>query len=449
MIYLLLIFLIILFLTSYILLDRDLFAPAVIICMVYIVSILSACVNVNVWKIDLHFNTFLIIVFGTIIFIIANVLVNYCISIKLKKTKNRNYECKKQINLMYINIRLFKTILVCMFQLFTAITYYNAVKNITGRYGNYQSFSDLMMAYRSIASYSTELSVSTGINQMVKVSYACAAVYLYIFINNMVVVDKNKNSKQNYINLVPIIIYGVQIILTGGRFNLLILICGAIIIYNMLWHKKYGWHKNFKIKTLVKCIIGLILVFSGFYFLKSAVGRNSEKDFITYITAYSGGSIQLFDMYMQDPIEKSNIWGKETFYALNMFLQKIGLIKSEAYIQHLEFRSSNGIMIGNVYTAYRRYIQDFGIVGMFILQFLFSLFYSLFYNYIKNKKVRNKLDYSLLVYAFISFPLFMHSINDYFYSNIISINYLTIFVLFWIMSYLVIRIKFRVLSLRG
>ena len=45
---------------------------------------------------------------------------------------------------------------------------------------------------------------------------------------------------------------------------------------------------------------------------------------------------------------------------------------------NLEFRQSNGVAIGNVYGAIRRYYNDFGIGGVIVLQMIASTFLILF-----------------------------------------------------------------------
>lgn len=242
--------------------------------------------------------------------------------------------------------------------------------------------------------------------------------------------------------MLPVLLFSVQALLTGGRFNILILICAAMVIINVLWHRKNGWHRTVGIKFLFKATIAIILVFVGFYLLKAAVGRTNKSDLITYITTYVGGSIQLLDMYLQDPIAPSEIWGKETFYALNIFLRKAGIFDFEPYIQHLEFRYPNSVSIGNVYTAYRRYIYDFGYFGMIVLQSLFALIYGVFYKRIKSKISRNQIDFSLLAYSMVVVTVFLHAINDYFFSNVISINYIIVFILLRLACWFIVEKRF-------
>lgn len=432
MLFILLTVIIALCLLSFIFNGRDLLEPSVIVCISYIISILSAAVNIKTWRINLHNNTFWIITVGTVIFVSINTIIKYIMGLKY----NKKYIIKQDLKV--INIQYFKIVLVAMFQIIVALFYAKSVRSLAVQYGSFNDFSSMMTVYRMNTSYGVNIGVSATINQFVKLSNVCAFVFLYVFINN--ILEKSKK-KRNLLNIIPVVIYSIQVILTGGRFNLLVLVCSSVIIYNVLWHRKNGWNRQLGIKFLFKAIIILIIIFVGFYFLKTFVGRTAKVDFITYITSYVGGSIQLFDIYLKDPISKSSIWGKETFYAINDFLRKIGLLNINAYIIHLEFRSSNGVMIGNVYTAYRRYIQDFGIVGMIILQSIFALVYSIFYEKIKIKLTKKKLDYSLLVYAAISYPLFMHSINDYFFSVILSINYLTIIILLKFVSWFIIDVK--------
>ncbi|MTV44646.1 oligosaccharide repeat unit polymerase, partial [Streptococcus pneumoniae] len=89
--------------------------------------------------------------------------------------------------------------------------------------------------------------------------------------------------------------------------------------------------------------------------------------FISYITRYMGGSIQLFDLFVIDPIRRNKELGAETFSGIYEMLAKLGFDNN--IIKGLEWRvSPNYYSLGNVYTAIRRYYSDFGVIGIVICQ---------------------------------------------------------------------------------
>ena len=60
-------------------------------------------------------------------------------------------------------------------------------------------------------------------------------------------------------------------------------------------------------------------------------------------------------------------WQFETSFFSDSDLFNISDLR---YIAHLEFRQKLGMSIGNVYGAFRYYIQDFGISGFIVLIYM-------------------------------------------------------------------------------
>ena len=87
MIYTLLIFLCVIFIIIYYIFESDVFQPAIIVCAVYILSVLCAIYNIENWQIDLHFNTFCAIISGIIIFSITSIII-HAYFYRFKKKKN-------------------------------------------------------------------------------------------------------------------------------------------------------------------------------------------------------------------------------------------------------------------------------------------------------------------------------------------------------------------------
>ena len=148
--------------------------------------------------------------------------------------------------------------------------------------------------------------------------------------------------------------------------------------------KKYSWKKSLAFKYIKIGAIALIVVFIAFYLLKYLVRvGNTVNSILDYIGYYAGGSVQNFNLYIQDPPASSKtIWGQESFMGIYSTLEKFKLVDlSGVYLtnSNLEFRQSNGVAIGNVYGAIRRYYNDFGIGGVIVLQMIASTFFNTFY----------------------------------------------------------------------
>lgn len=420
-----------LFLLSYYTLGQDFFQPSCIVNASYVVSTLCTYINKDIWKVTIHSSTVGIICLGLVVFYLINLVVH------LNKNHIILNSKRKDMSLIHVNSIIF--FIVIIVQILALIIYYKEIIRITGGGMN---FSLMMNEYRMSASYGTGESVSGLSGQLAKVSFVCAQVFIYIFTNNSILGEIKGN--RHY--LLPASIYVVQAILTGGRFNILVLVFFALIIYNILWHRKNSWKKTLEFKVMMRIILIVCVLFVAFYWGKALVGRQNDSDMITYIASYAGGSIPLLDMFLQNPPTPSDLFGKETFYSLLKDLKQLGLLKFENYIIHLEFRSANGTMLGNVYTAFRRQLQDFGFGGMLILQMIWSGIFSIWYKNIRY----NPRNISIIFYATMAYTLFLHSINDYFYMSVVSIGYVITLIMMYIIyqSIILVRIRLRARSFK-
>ena len=159
-----------------------------------------------------------------------------------------------------------------------------------------------------------------------------------------------------------------------------------------------------------------------------------------YITFYISGPIKLFDLFLKDPIHDSTIWGKETFVSLVGTLRDLGA-NIPLYLQHKEFRTYNGVELGNVYSAYRNWFADFNLTGTFLLQALFSLFYNLYYYKIQKMDI-NKHKILFIIYGYMAEGLFLHPIDDWLFSMYFSVG-MIIYIILFIVLYLAITKKVK------
>ena len=225
-------------------------------------------------------------------------------------------------------------------------------------------------------------------------------LFLYIWINNCFAEDKNKANQR--LLLIPIIIYLISGVLSSGRMYILQYSGGAVMCFYILWHRKYGWNKfiGFKfIGWIIFAFVGVLLIFTA---MRRIVGRGIEFDPLYYITLYGGQSIACLELFLKDMPPKSNIWGKETFNGIINFIGKVSGNNNFRYVSHKEFRYSNGILLGNVYTAFRRYYYDFGYWGVAILTAIAS-FFGIFYFSIDDRLFGNIITVGTVIWIFLMY----------------------------------------------
>lgn len=431
MIYLLLFTIIVLFLISYFVV-RDIFHPVCLMCLTFSLSVFCAILNIEKWTIDLSGKTILIIIIGIISFLIPGLIAYKKFKTTDDRVKDSNY-IKYNQTIMFILV-IIQLIILLLFALWTA-------NNI----GGISKIFDIsaMSKYRFEKSFDQEINMPSYISQGIKFTKALIYIFSFIEIHNKILSNKrNEKKKINILYILSLIMFAIQTILSGGRSDLVILfisILTMIFMFDCYYSNKAGVKLG---KNIVKIIIVTALLLYVFSITRTLVGRTADDNFIDYVTRYFGGPIELFDLYIKNPIAKSDIFGKETLFGINKFLGQIGIIDFP-YTLHLEFRSVNGEVLGNVYTCFRRFYQDFGYFGVISLNLLFGWIMTKYYNNIKNSKAIGKLSIYNIFYFMIIHCVILAPFSDFFYSTVLSINYINIVIYMLIIIILLIKLRIK------
>lgn len=423
-----------LFLTAYIINKQDLLAPSVLCCMMYVVCIMFAILNIKNWGIDYSEKTFLIMAIAMISFIIPSIFFNI-------KNDNANDKYYNNIEVLTVDNKILTVCLVV--DIIISIYYFKEVYRISLIGGNNMGYAGMFTYYRIYTATNADAEgMSTLANQFLKLGRSFGFVSVFIWMYNTQISPNLKRDKL----LIPfVILTALQNVIGGGRGYILWLVSTGFTSAYIINMKKYNWKKRISFKYIKTGAVVLIIIFIVFYLLKYIVRvGNTVDSMLDYIGYYAGGSIQNFNLYMLNPPSNTHqIWGQESFTGLYSTLQKFGLVDvSSVYLTNtnLEFRMSNGVSIGNVYGAVRRYYNDFGLVGVIILQLTCSIFYNAFYHKIK-KAHSNESKFQYLFYAYLVYHIYEMPIDDTFFKNFISFNMLTTFIVLYMVYYLFTNVQ--------
>lgn len=436
LIYILFITFLVMLTTAYFMYKKDILQPAVIFLAVYTVSIFCAMVNVKSWGIDLKLETFLIILLGGIEFIAISYIIN---KLYLKKNVNsfkddieankNQKDIEQEEKIKKIKIQNWKLIAIIIYDIIVIMLLIKSIIDIANSFGQFSTFSQALSIYRANTSYNINASLPRIVALLLKPIFATAYIFLFVYIYNIIFTQGKIYKKlfKEAIYLIPVIIYIVQCLLQSNRLNIITVILAGFTMCLILWYEKNSWKKVIKIKNLVILAIVAILGLMMFYKSATLIGRKVSKNMFEYITMYCGGSIECLDLYIREPIEKTNIIGYETFSYFIRNLNDYHIIKLDKVpTPHLEWRYSNDIMVGNVYTAYRRWIYDFGYIGMVILQAIMAIFYNIYYNKIKySKNKQSTYNIALILYGSFAYSLFTHPIDSTLYSFTCRLAFIT------------------------
>ena len=400
----LIIALILVLLVALVMAKGDVFAPECILAIAYLFSAICVVYQMKFWNYQITFSTLIIILISLLSAILIGLLTRY---MARKRTLGRS-------KITHITPIPQWAVALCV--LIVTITCIATAYQIV-RIGGTGSLADVMINYRQQSAYGTDLEekLPGWVSQLQNIS----SVIGYLFLFNLIYFFKDLRAGQKATNAVVIIGCCLAGMMTGGRFGVLCMFVGGIIMFWIIRHRR-GESTSVRISTVLKISAIFVAILVLFYYSKDFVGRATDYDAIDYLTHYGGGGIVGFDMYLQAPFQSSDIFGKETFYSLNNGLRKLGIIDIPYYLIHHEFRMSNGVGIGNIYTALRDYHHDFGFLGMVVLHLLFCFIMSYAY---ENTK-RNGSMFGIIVLAMIYYCIPLYSISNYLYANIVSFGFL-------------------------
>ncbi len=408
-IYILLIILVIQFIVCYYLFDKDLFSPSAILSEVFILSTLACIYNIDKWGVNLHYNTLLVILIGNSIFIAVSYIIHLLFG---KKRKEKVVEEK----LEYIEISSIKCLfLFCLYIIF-AVVYIKSNLSVLSIISNGSNdLSAAMSIYRQdyveglikLPSLLTKLGVILDLG---------CFVLIYIFINNMIV---NHKKFKNYILLVCVLSYLLSSAFTAQRTTILLAFLYSLFVVYTLLNKKYKFVSKLNSKYIVLGAICIVIFFLLFGLTRNFMGRTDKRSLIDNITYYMGNSIESLDLYIQDPI-KCNQFGEELFRQFRITLSKYGICEETTMKNvHLEFRrDAMGNSAGNIYTAYRYYIHDFGYESIAFFQIILAIFYSIWYEKLKMRKLKPNIDISFIMYSWFVLCLFRFSLMSSFFTSL-------------------------------
>lgn len=398
--------------------DKDFFSPSAIICESYILAVLCAIYNVDYWKINLSYKTMNIILIGVLSFILTSF---FTLHTKIKRKYNDTKKSNETNDEFKINRNIFN--IFVFLQIITALLYLYYVSKVSGGLKNFMSFEEMMNTYRESTYDDVNLlGIPFYVKQLVNISKVIASISAYSIIITLLRRKKNKEKNKIYItNIISIIAYTFTCLLSGGRYGMIIFFLSILLMWNSLSDLSFEGKKKMRLNRILKiCLIVIILIIC-FSKLRYYVGRTNDSSFMEYVTAYFGGSIENFDLYLKNNSDTSMFFGQRTFSTIHRYLYQLGL--ENGYHPHSEFmRSINGIPTGNVYTGFRNYYSDFKLFGVIVLSAIQALVWSLFYKKIKKESNYNNIDLKLIIYCTFASGLFLHSYGDYFYGQLVSVG---------------------------
>lgn len=413
------------------LLFRDILSPSFDISFVFLTATLIILPYQKKWNIEYSLKTTILLLTGMSMFFLVELAV-FGLSPKRKKIPQSDFSKEKIINVPKYYQMLSVGILIV-----TILLLWKEVVRIGSAWNYYGLISNLMKNYRNRTVYGYD-SVDFITSQMMKVSTAIGYVNAFVIVNNYILGGK-KQLRENIGSIVAAFLLFALQLENSTRGSIINFAIYIVVIYYVKTRWVKGWNPKTThkiVKVIVASVMAIAIVFFG---SRSLIGRDVTESVFANAARYYGGSIQLFNLYVQSPIEGSKYWGLETFTGIYQSLYKMGLVDYRPTIA-MEFRNL-GSYTGNVYTFFRRPLQDFGLIGMIFFTVIIAfIFCASYYNLIREKKESNL---RLIYYAYF-YHWIMQSVIECYSFNLSIMSFVSL-ILIALIYYLftTVRIIFR------
>lgn len=375
-------------------------------------SFIFYSLQIENWRVVISENTVFLIIMSLIFFMLGSV----CSSKRNKK--NEKLKIKIRIPKFYLNCIVIYSILIF-------ILYFKEVYELSKIGGNNKGIEGMIFyARHAILSNIGKISYYISISIFFIKSFVLILIY-------EVVKKYIKNQKIDCLKrkITIFIIYIGIIILSTGRTEFIYLIVYLLNIYSILYFQKFNWNKkiNYKIMRLgVVSFILFLVIFSIIGYLRNS---NQQETIFNMISIYVGSSIPALDIFLKNFDKPNGYFGSHTLAIFYKLLLKLGWKVPELY-GPCEFVWFNPETKTNVYTALKRYIEDYDILGLFVIMFILGYIYTFFFNkcyYEKNS------DFNLICYSILCYPLYEISIEERVLTTILTTGtiYTIIFIYFF------------------
>lgn len=219
-----------------------------------------------------------------------------------------------------------------------------------------------------------------------------------------------------------VLLYLPFMILTGGRQQFLYLILFSMVSF-FLVYRKYTVTGNHLKKELI--IIGIALLaflvcFLGIGLVNGKISANAN--FFSILVHYAGTNISAFDVFINEMVvPDAQYIGTTTLDPIYSFLHDHGFNVPE-FFQYITLFTVFRPVTTNVYTAFYRYILDYGYLGCALIMFLLGYFYNFLYKNLYKYGLKN---WMILLYASIIYPIFLMGREERFFNEIFTTSKLS------------------------
>lgn len=375
-IYLLFFIMILITAITAVLLDFDFLQPAVIVDGMMTFSLFIALFKVSQWGLQVNLNTAFVVIAALLSFSIASFYSHWQCR-KFSFSLDKNIFSYNIPNFNYFKIT-FLIVVMVIFLYMNAREMYELSLSL----GNTGGYTNMIKTVRYPLERG-EITLGTRFTQYrTYFAMVCAFVSFYIFVAN--VLSERKIAIENFLYLLPMIVYFPFTILTTGRYEMIRMVVFQCLTFCILYLKKHGFKPIYVKYTFLLFVIGMMIIVGLFLVMGMLTGKglSDSRPVFDVLAHYIGLSIPALNQFLYEiPIE-NNLIGQNTLVGIYGNLNSLGfnLKTSKNFLEFVQFTGIDT----NVYTMIRREISDYGYVGMVLVLYFWGLVFTFLYEKIKN-----------------------------------------------------------------
>ncbi|WP_408070391.1 O-antigen polymerase [Butyrivibrio sp. JL13D10] len=421
-IYILLAIIIVEFVLSFVLFEKNIISPACVFSAVFVVALLDLIRNIEYWSVGLHVNTCLIIIFGITSFIIcAAIIKGMLIPISYKK---------KIIHTRGVNVGFDKVIISICFNTIALYAFYRSVRRIVGSRNSGGSIASIIHAYRILSVTKIDESTLPGyVNYLNIIVYAIGTLWVYVLIDNYLT-----KRRWNVGAIINIILVCLNYFVTGSRGKLIYFILSIVPMFYFLWCASVGRISSLPFKYIIGFLLVLILLAFSFKGMAQLTGRNVQAGMLKHISINLSAPILNLDYYAQKEWIPPRIWGYSTFNQIENSLGRNFGLRFLIHRADLAYRFVNKKALGNVATTFYPFYHDFHYVGVIVLCGLMGLISQFIFEVSKRAIFDpDGIKLSVIVYSDVFIRIAFCFFSDRFYDRFVTISFIITFFI-WAVS---------------
>lgn len=425
MLYIFILFLVILLSIIYKIFNKEILSPSFLVCLIFIFSTAVLIIYQEEWGLELSIKAVFIFLIG-ILAIISGEMTARKIKIGRKKTLFRNEEV-----LCPIKVNKFLLYFCMAFVIITSVLFYRETMELATNSGITTHYILLTVNLTKLIEGSE---VSYLVKQMTTISKSISCIIVYIYVYNLIFF---KYIEKNVAFYIIVIAYLLMTLLTGGRTNLIHHILYILFVALILRAKKNRWKSNSNYKFVIRLLLVVVAIVLLFYYAGNLTGKSNHIKILDYFAEYFSSGVYAFNYFIEHSLysSDSNFYGIHTFSGIYSILRTLGFNIPESVVS-LEYVTCGNYMT-NIYTPFRRYYQDFGIIGIRIIFYITAFMYTKIL--MSNKKI-NSSGLCCIFTAVFYYPLFFITVEERIFMEVLSAS--TVYQII----YILILYKFLVMT---